>query len=432
MLELALIERLTNASCAKALCSLSEGQPPLRSGACGWDGRWLLAMARYLRPDGNIVPPELDSRKGRTMVHSTEQTLRGGDGGRASSRRRSLGLSTLGRILRKATPPSLVEPLDFEAEASVEELETIRQIRALPLEIYIATNWECNYNCTYCFSQKPRDKSEYRPHSGAEWEVALRSIFRTYGRCRVTLTGGEPLLYEDAVDLTIKATEFHCLSVGTNLSSKATTLERVARESNLENLWISATLHLEHTSIDKFLEKILLLRSHGVGVFTNTVAYPGYIQRMPEISKRFQEAGQGVAFYPYMGEFEGRTFPGDYSPEELAVMKDLVGWHQILERGEDEKIDLPRSKGAFCYTGVRFMFVDPRGTVSRCVQEAYNLGNVTLGSLFDGSFSLWEKPKPCPAEHCNCEVSSGELVLPLTVDCFRQHRRFRQASATGA
>ena len=298
--------------------------------------------------------------------------------------------------------------------------ETIGQIESLPLEIYVATNWECNYDCTYCFSYKPRDKSEYRKHTAVEWEEALYSIYQKYGKCRVTLTGGDPLLYKDAVDLVINATKYHYLSVGTNLSIGKDALERIASESNVKHLFFSCSFHLEHSSIDAFTDKIMLLKHYGVGVYSSAVAYPGFITEMPRIKSRFEEMGLGIAFYPYMGIYKSRTFPSEYSAEELLILEKLPGWHRIINSSPDGRIELPRSKGVLCYTGVKFIFVSPEGEVRRCVKVYQALGNI-----FDNTFSLLTKPEPCPLETCDCEVSGGDCVLPFTVDCFRRFRRFR-------
>ena len=334
--------------------------------------------------------------------------------------------STEKRVNSAAPPdrdPKTIVGKDDRTQVVAEDkelTETIRQIESLPLEIYIATNWECNYDCTYCFSYKPRDKSEYRKHTAVEWENALHSIYQKYGKCRVTLTGGDPLLYKDAVDLVINATKYHYLSVGTNLSIGEEALKRIASESNVKNLFFSCSFHLEHSSIDAFTDKIMLLKHYGVGVYSSAVAYPGFITEMPRIKSRFEEMGLGIAFYPYMGIYKSRTFPSEYSAEELLILEKLPGWHRIINSSPDGRIELPRSKGMLCYTGVKFIFVSPEGEVRRCVKVYQALGNI-----FDNTFSLLTKPEPCPLEICDCEVSGGDCVLPFTVDCFRRFRCFR-------
>ena len=168
------------------------------------------------------------------------------------------------------------------------------------------------------------------------------------------------------------------------------------------------------------MDKVMLLKSLGVRVYSSAVAYPPFITQMPTIKEKFEQMGLGIAFYPYMGTYEGRTFPSDYFAEELSVLSKLPGWHLIFSDDPNAKVELPSSKGLLCYAGRKFIFISPEGDIRRCVKVYQALGNV-----FDDKFSLLNEPEPCPLEKCDCEVSSGDCVLPFTLDYFRQHRRFR-------
>src|SRR4030067_3143880 len=90
----------------------------------------------------------------------------------------------------------------------------IKKISAFPLEISFIMNFECNYNCTYCFAYKPKDKSEYRQHKSEEGTNRFLDIYRKYGKCRLVLTGGEPLFYKDSIDFVIKMPQYHFVSLG--------------------------------------------------------------------------------------------------------------------------------------------------------------------------------------------------------------------------
>ena len=47
---------------------------------------------------------------------------------------------------------------------------------------------------TYCFVYNPQEINEYCKHSARELEEALHFIYHKYGKCRLILTEGEPLL----------------------------------------------------------------------------------------------------------------------------------------------------------------------------------------------------------------------------------------------
>ena len=302
------------------------------------------------------------------------------------------------RYLRKpAVATSIASHLTLDDPALAKKRQ---EIESLPLEVSVVMNWECNYHCSYCFAQKPLERSEFRRHSAQEWEEALLSIYRTHGKCRLLLTGGEPLLYPDAVDLVIHLSRYHHVSVGTNLWVDKETLQRIALESNLQNLMISSSFHLEHSSIDSFTEKCLLLKEHGVPNWSSAVAYPEYLDEMPGIKSQFEKKGLGIAFFPYVGLCNGRNFPDEYSEEELSILRHLDGWHTIADHArQSKKIELPRTKGILCYAGVRLISVDPKGDVRRCMPV-----DRVIGNLFAEDFSLPKAPLPCPLDVCNCEV----------------------------
>jgi len=276
------------------------------------------------------------------------------------------------------------------------KVEKMRKIESLPLAVTVVMNWECNYHCSYCFAQKPKDKSQYRKYKAVEWEKALSSWHSKYGRCLLTFTGGEPLMYGDAVELIIGLSKYHHVSVGTNLAVDQEALIAIAQGANLNNLFFACSFHLEHTSIRQFIDKWMVLKKYGVNSYANAVAYPAYLSEMAKIKKAAEENGIQIGFFPYIGKYKGRTFPAEYSNEENQVLRELQGWHKPL-LSEDKKIELPKVKGALCYTGVKFIVIDPSGNIRRCWPV-----DKILGNIFDDDFSLGAKPTPCSQDVCNC------------------------------
>ena len=315
----------------------------------------------------------------------------------SSSEGKELRADDIGRTVgspadeRRKEDPPVASDEDLQAKARV--------IESWPLEVSVVMNWECNYNCSYCFAQKPKDKNEYREHTADEWLDALYSIYKKYGKCKVILTGGEPLLYKDAADLVIKATKYHHLSVGTNLSSDEGVLERIAEESKIENLFISASFHLEKATVEAFINKSLLLKEKGVGIWLSAVVHPKYLAEMPIIRDKFEEKGLGIGFFPFIGKYMGRIYPAEYSEEELKILRGLPGWHDRTGDLDQKAIELPQVKGIRCYAGVKYIFVNPHGEVFRCVPVGQSIGN-----LFEEDFSTLRTPARCPVEICDCEL----------------------------
>jgi MoaA/NifB/PqqE/SkfB family radical SAM enzyme len=272
----------------------------------------------------------------------------------------------------------------------------IKIIESLPLEIMLMTNFECVYNCSYCFAYKPHDKSEYRKFNAREWEEVFFSFYQKYGKCKLVLSGGEPFFYKDSVDFVINSTKYHNVHVGTNLFLEKDLLRKIATQSKKENLHISASYHLEYEKIETFIEKLLLLKEYGVTVWASCVLFPRYLDQMIEIKNKFEEASIRNGYFPYIGEYEGKEYPDEYSGQELKIVRDLAGWHQS---SRDSKIQIPRTKGILCYAGVKTIYINPRGEVRRCMPV-----NKIIGNVFSKNFSLLERPEPCPVEKCDCEL----------------------------
>jgi hypothetical protein len=188
------------------------------------------------------------------------------------------------------------------------KVEKMRKIESLPLAITVVMNWECNYHCSYCFAQKPKDKSQYRIFKAVEWEKALSSWYSKYGRCLLTFTGGEPLMYGDAVDLIIGLSKYHHVSVGTNLAVDQEAIKTIAQGANLDNLFFACSFHLEHTSIGQFIDKCMVLKRYGVTSYANAVAYPAYLSEMARIKRRRRRMEFGLPFSPISGGIRGEPF----------------------------------------------------------------------------------------------------------------------------
>ena len=64
--------------------------------------------------------------------------------------------------------------------------------------------------------------------------------------------------------------------------------------------------------------------------------------------------------------------------------------------------------GYTCDAGIRNIWVDAFGNVKRCPA----LGStMSMGSLLDGSFKLYNAPAPCSSDHCSCS-QYGRIEKP--------------------
>jgi len=82
-----------------------------------------------------------------------------------------------------------------------------------------ALNKYCNFSCPYCFvSMEDRRQITYRGNDAQR----IISSFNNSGKIwLIHMSGGEPLLHPDFVDLCKGLTERHYISMNTNLSRQS-------------------------------------------------------------------------------------------------------------------------------------------------------------------------------------------------------------------
>jgi len=271
----------------------------------------------------------------------------------------------------------------------------IKEISSLPLEISFMMNFECNYDCSYCFARKPKDKSEYRKYNAKEWTDKFIEFYRKYGKCRLVLTGGEPLLYKDSIDFVIEMTKYHFVHLGTNLFINSGFIEKIAAESNNNNLYLTASYHPEMANLGEFIDKMKILKEYKINSGSTMVLYPRFLNKIEYYAQEFQSKDISISFFPYIGEYEGRKFPEQYSEDESIICKKFApGYYN-----KSTNYVLPKTKGMKCFAGVKTISIYPNGDLRRCISN-----NNIMSNIFEHNFSLFKNPQPCELDFCDCQL----------------------------
>src|SRR6476619_762876 len=100
----------------------------------------------------------------------------------------------------------------------------------------------CTFRCSYCFIPVEDLSIKLRVHATNEaWQNAFD---RTGKRWLIHLTGGEPFIYPDFVDLCARLTRSHYLSINSNLAHPS--VDDFAKTIDPTRIhFINAALHLE-------------------------------------------------------------------------------------------------------------------------------------------------------------------------------------------
>lgn len=298
-------------------------------------------------------------------------------------------------------------------------------------------NWDiihkCNYSCDYCpFTVRGWDK--YDPPEvippfellAAAWE-RMHSL---YGACHIMISGGEPSLYAHFTRLLATISKWHTLEIITNLSFEPESLIGLVPPTGIR---FAASLHPQFTSAKDFLARARKLKRAGIEVFTNFVAYPPNLGEAAALKAAFRQEGIPFFILPFIGTYQGRVFPRDYSAEErLAyegalkenddaanISRDLLSWRTganapVVVPGRDAPVQSPAAgapppaRDVVCRMGQMYAKIYPGGKTQRCcgfVGDILPEGHhADLGNIFrDPGFKLHETPVRCTKTPCPCE-----------------------------
>lgn len=276
---------------------------------------------------------------------------------------------------------------------------------------YVFFTWDihyaCNYRCTYCNTPKPAQPLEMWKernrkkvaYPGLEtWIKVWKDIYERYGSSEIHITGGEPFIYPNFIELIKELSKIHTLEIITNL---AFNVYSIINNMTPDRLRLGTTFHPEFTDVHEFLEKHKILRKHGFETWSNYVLYPPLLEMTAKYKSEFDKFGIPFNMQPYLGFYKGKEYPMGYSSEELLLLKDCYREDDIVNKKTIEwKTSAPKRnmRDKPCRMGQMYAKIYPTGDVYRCCANEVS----GLGNLIDGTFELIEEALPCESEHCFC------------------------------
>lgn len=269
-------------------------------------------------------------------------------------------------------------------------------------------NTLCNFKCVYCFEHS---KSEH-PAVGKipVWEII--EFFDNTGLTWLThITGGEPFLYPDFVDLCLGLTSKHFISVNTNLCSKNVFV--FAKSVNPSRVsFVHCGLHIiqreKENLVDDFIAKVLFLNDKGYHTFVSYVMYPPLFKRFEKDYEFFNSKGIVILPKAFRGIYEGKRYPESYTLEEkkrfVHYSTEALDRSGYLASDEKPTIDLsldprilkgiPDFRGKYCLAGKSFVSIKPSGIIYRCGEKH------VLGNLFESKLALFDQARKCDDHYC--------------------------------
>lgn len=265
-------------------------------------------------------------------------------------------------------------------------------------------NTTCNYRCSYCTQRFLDDRKRWLRDGPA----FLKSFARLDGRWEVKLSGGEPFLHPNFLEITEGLRELgHRVSVVTNFSATRERLSAFLDAVGAALRVFSASLHLEYAGekeeLDAFLCKAAWLQARlpaEASFNVTTVATRVNIPRLESLAARFAESGLRFKVQPEKYDREVIQ----YTEEEKSLILRLGGHNGLGEVA-------PSYKGRPCWAGARSFTLDDKGNAWRCY-PARRFRAQYLGNFLDETFKLARGPSACLYDYCNCTVPIERGMMP--------------------
>ncbi len=266
------------------------------------------------------------------------------------------------------------------------------------------TNGLCNYDCSYCIQSR---KYRQGHPSDAEIDIFLKFFAELPGVWEIKMSGGEPFAFHGFLNRIIPglARLPHRVSVLTNLSAPASALRRFVDLVGDKLSVVSASLHLEHTTVEAFIEKATELRSWlrpETTLVINSVLVPGTLENLSQVRRSVEAAG--LRYFPQVMKTKHGVFP--YEPSDTLLAKRLTGKNPTSR----EANMAPSYRGCLCWTGVEYFTLDQNGDAWSC-RTARRFRQGYLGNVLGGTFKPLTEARPCPYDICPCTVPANRGMI---------------------
>jgi MoaA/NifB/PqqE/SkfB family radical SAM enzyme len=264
----------------------------------------------------------------------------------------------------------------------------------------------CNYDCSYCIQSK---KHRVGVPSREQLDASLAFLASLPGRWEVKTTGGEPFAFKGFLDVVVPgllATP-HRLSTLTNLSAPQAVLRRFAALTRGRLHVVSASLHLEHTAPEPFLDKLEALRDAAdpsTRIVVNCVLAPDALDAVQRAQQRV--LARGFKFFPQLMKVRGGVVA--YAPAQMERVRAIVGDLALAAATRSANL-APAYTGRRCFTGARYLVLTKDGEAWSC-RTAKRHGEGFLGDVRTG-VTLRGGPARCSYTICPCATPANRGMI---------------------
>jgi MoaA/NifB/PqqE/SkfB family radical SAM enzyme len=265
-------------------------------------------------------------------------------------------------------------------------------------------NWlvttKCNFKCPYCcfFSVKNANYEIFSPIDIPKVMQTLKNTGRTY---LITISGGEPFLVPNFVELCQALTEQHYIEIITNLSCTKAIEKFIKTVPAKKVKSISSSFHFlefqrQGISDEIFLRNYNLFKENNFPIAASYVAYPSLLPTLEKDILRYRSQGIQIYTLSFVGNYNGKIYPDAYTSEE----RDLITQYSYY--GKEERL---YPKGTLCNAGYNSAVVWPDGDIWPCLYVPMPVGNIFKKIKYNDHLIR------CPKNFCGCPCKTFQPEL---------------------
>jgi MoaA/NifB/PqqE/SkfB family radical SAM enzyme len=223
----------------------------------------------------------------------------------------------------------------------------------------------------------------------------------------IYITGGEPFLEKNIIEICQAVTQRHYLSINTNLSLN--NVYDFADKINPERIInISAAVHITERekrdlNLKSYIEKICYLQNKGFKITATYVVTPDLLNRVKQDLEYLKSSGvQKSRIKIFRGIYNRKYYPNAFTNEEKEIIKSME-----YDYPENEILLKNHSYyGQQCRAGKDFFSMDRKGDLNRCSNIFRSYGNFMESTMVRDQIA-----RPCPAKKCGCPYEGIRNVL---------------------